>query len=61
MAFTSGQIAQNLFSSLAYADASDGVTASTINTDFVELEVELKVATLPAGYATKAFTPYKLA
>ncbi|MGY6209735.1 distal tail protein Dit [Cytobacillus firmus] len=27
---------------LAYADASDGTTASTINTDYVELEVELK-------------------
>ncbi|MGD6832588.1 BppU family phage baseplate upper protein [Sutcliffiella halmapala] len=27
---------------LAYADASDGVTASTINTDFVNLEIELK-------------------
>jgi hypothetical protein len=26
---------------IAYADASDGVTASTINTDFVELEVTL--------------------
>jgi hypothetical protein len=29
---------------LAYADPSDGVTASTIYTDFVELEVELNVA-----------------
>ncbi|USK43530.1 distal tail protein Dit [Cytobacillus oceanisediminis] len=27
---------------LAYAEASDGTTASTINTDYVELEVELK-------------------
>ncbi|MBU3569286.1 hypothetical protein IUK39_03720 [Priestia aryabhattai] len=27
---------------LAYADASDGVTASTINTDYVELDIELK-------------------
>lgn len=27
---------------LAYADASDGVTASTINTDYVELQIELK-------------------
>jgi BppU N-terminal domain len=27
---------------LAYADPSDGVTASTINTDYVELEIELK-------------------
>jgi hypothetical protein len=29
---------------LAYADPSDGVTASTIYTDYVELEVELNVA-----------------
>ncbi|MEI2392222.1 hypothetical protein V8V55_20675 [Priestia megaterium] len=27
---------------LAYAEASDGVTASTINTDYVDLEIELK-------------------
>lgn len=27
---------------LAYADASDGATASTINTDYIELEIELK-------------------
>jgi len=27
---------------LAYAEASDGVTASTINTDYVELDIELK-------------------
>lgn len=27
---------------LAYAEPSDGVTASTINTDYVELEIELK-------------------
>jgi hypothetical protein len=45
---------------LAYADASDGTTASTINTDFVELEVNLLVQTLPTGYATTSWTPYKL-
>lgn len=27
---------------LAYAEASDGVTASTINTDYIDLEIELK-------------------
>ncbi|WP_419882802.1 hypothetical protein ACN6MY_03775 [Peribacillus sp. B-H-3] len=27
---------------LAYAEASDGTTASTINTDYIELEIELK-------------------
>ncbi|MHC8969198.1 hypothetical protein [Priestia aryabhattai] len=27
---------------LAYAEASDGVTASTINTDYIELQIELK-------------------
>jgi hypothetical protein len=46
---------------LAYADASDGVTASTINTDFVDLNVQLLIQTLPTGYATKQYTPYKLA
>jgi hypothetical protein len=46
---------------LAYADASDGVTASTVFTDFIDLEVELNVQTVPAtGLATTEFKPYKL-
>ncbi|MEH7214793.1 hypothetical protein V7079_22810 [Priestia megaterium] len=34
--------ANGLVHFLAYAEASDGVTASTINTDYVELDIELK-------------------
>ncbi|MGO4543220.1 hypothetical protein AB4Z29_00270 [Paenibacillus sp. 2TAB23] len=46
---------------LAYTDASNGTIASTINTDFVELEVVLNVTTLPTtGYATLSYTPYTL-
>jgi hypothetical protein len=46
---------------LAYADASDGVTASTVFTDFIDLEVELNVQTVPVtGLATTEFKPYKL-
>lgn len=45
---------------LAYADASNGTIASTINTDFVELEFELNLATLPNGNSTKSYTPYQL-
>lgn len=35
---------------LAYAEASDGTTASTINTDYVELEVELKAGVDKASF-----------
>ncbi|MCR8636193.1 hypothetical protein [Paenibacillus radicis (ex Xue et al. 2023)] len=46
---------------LAYAEASNGTIASTINTDFVDLDVQLLVQTLPSTtYATKNYTPYKL-
>jgi hypothetical protein len=37
--------ANGMFHVLAYAEASDGVTASTINTDYINLEVELKNGT----------------
>jgi hypothetical protein len=40
---------------LAYADPSDGVTASTINTDYVNLEVELK-QTAPTTTVKDDFT-----
>ncbi|MFD0679951.1 MULTISPECIES: hypothetical protein [unclassified Paenibacillus] len=46
---------------IAYADPSNGTIASTLNTDFVELDVQLLVQTLPnTTYATKNYTPYKL-
>jgi hypothetical protein len=37
---------------LAYADASDGVTASTINTDYVELSITLKTSAISAFDST---------
>jgi hypothetical protein len=37
---------------LAYADASDGVTASTINTDYVELSITLKTSAVSAFDST---------
>jgi hypothetical protein len=53
--------ANGMFHMLAFADASDGVTASTVYTDFIDLEVELNVQTVPAtGLATTEFKPYKL-
>lgn len=46
---------------LVYADASDGTTASTVYTDYIDLEVELNVQTVPAtGLATTEFKPYTL-
>jgi hypothetical protein len=45
---------------IAYAEASNGTTASTINTDFVDADVQLLVQSVPTGYATTSYTPYKL-
>jgi hypothetical protein len=46
---------------LAYADASDGTTASTVYTDYIDLDVELNVQTVPAtGYSSVDYKPYTL-
>jgi|GEM_PF-3194398 Uncharacterized conserved protein len=43
---------------LAYADASDGTTASTVYTDYIDLDVELNVQTVPTtGYSSVEYTP----
>lgn len=59
---TAGWIDTNGFVHLlAYADASNGTIASTINTDFIDLEAPLNLTTIPTtGYATVSYTPYKL-
>ncbi|MCM3628807.1 hypothetical protein M3194_15795 [Paenibacillus glycanilyticus] len=46
---------------LAYADASDGTTASTVYTDYIDLDVELNVQTVPnSGYSSVEYKPYTL-
>jgi hypothetical protein len=53
--------ANGMVSYLSYADASDGTTASTVYTDYIDLDVELNVQTVPAtGYSSVDYKPYTL-